>query len=82
MISPPKPLPRHTPRPKPQRLPERKRMTICIGIVASDGVVIAADREESSGDFKNDTGKILHTFRGRENLSAGSRLQVLVLVRS
>jgi 20S proteasome alpha/beta subunit len=49
-----------------ERLPQRRRVTICLGIVASDGIIIAADREESYGDFKNDTGKILHTFRGRE----------------
>jgi 20S proteasome alpha/beta subunit len=40
-------------------------MTIAIGIRASDGIVIAADREESDSYLKNDVGKILQTFRGR-----------------
>lgn len=40
-------------------------MTICIGIVARDGIVVASDREEGDGYLKNDTGKILTTFRGR-----------------
>jgi 20S proteasome alpha/beta subunit len=39
-------------------------MTICIGILASDGVVIAADREEGDGYLKNDRGKIYQAFRG------------------
>ena len=33
--------------PKKTRLPVRKRMTICIGMLAEDGIVIAADTEES-----------------------------------
>ena len=33
-------------------------MTICIGILASDGIVIAADREEGDGYVKTDQGKI------------------------
>jgi 20S proteasome alpha/beta subunit len=57
-----KPLPPF--HPKTERLPARKRMTICIGIVASDGVVIAADREEGDGYLKNDTGKISVVFKG------------------
>ncbi len=41
---PPRPFP-----PQPRRLPERKRMTIALGILATDGVVIAADTQEGSG---------------------------------
>src|SRR5438067_3513959 len=37
--------------PKPRRLPEGKRMTIALGILASDGIVVAADREEQIPDF-------------------------------
>ena len=40
-------------------------MTIAVGMLCSDGVVIAADREEGDGYFKNDVGKIRATFRGR-----------------
>src|SRR5437899_3200980 len=47
--------------PKPRRrLLERKRMTIALGILASDGIVVAADRLESyGGQFKLDQSKIL-----------------------
>jgi 20S proteasome alpha/beta subunit len=41
-------------------------MTIALGIIASDGIVIAADREQGDGYLKGDIGKILHTFRGRD----------------
>src|SRR5271165_3308515 len=34
-----------------ERLPERKQMTIALGLLASDGAVIAADTEESTGDY-------------------------------
>ncbi len=37
--------------PKPRRLPERKRMTIALGLLASDGLVIAADRQETHGNL-------------------------------
>jgi 20S proteasome alpha/beta subunit len=40
-------------------------MTIAMGIRASDGIVIAADREEGDGYLTNERGKILQTFRGR-----------------
>ena len=39
-------------------------MTIAVGILASDGVVIAADREEGDGYLKTDTGKVSQTFKG------------------
>lgn len=41
-------------------------MTIVIGIIGQDGIVIAADREESDEYLKNDTGKIRGAFRGVE----------------
>lgn len=47
---PPRPQP-FPPKPLPGRLPERKRMTIALGILAPDGVVIAADTQESWGYF-------------------------------
>jgi hypothetical protein len=50
--------------PKPGWLPKRDRMTIALGMLASDGVVIAADREEGDGYLKTDIGKISHVFRG------------------
>jgi 20S proteasome alpha/beta subunit len=59
---PPKP---HDTIKKPERLREKRRMTICIGLLASDGVVIAADREEGDGYLKNDRGKIRLSCRLR-----------------
>jgi 20S proteasome alpha/beta subunit len=66
MISPFAKLPLSLPRQEPsvKRLRTMKRMTIAIGILASDGVVLAADREESDGYLKNDTGKVSLTFKG------------------
>jgi hypothetical protein len=49
--------------PKPKRLEKSRRMTICIGIVAGDGVVIAADRQASAGPLKGADGKIATTTR-------------------
>ena len=44
---------------KPRQLPTGKRMTIGIGILASDGVVIAADTQESiQGYWKTNQGKV------------------------
>jgi hypothetical protein len=37
----------------------RKRMTICIGLIASDGIVIAADAQESDTYFKISQQKIM-----------------------
>src|SRR5256885_9651317 len=51
--------------PKPRRLPERKRMTIALGIIASNGIVLAADTEETmgvAGYSKTDQTKILGYF--------------------
>lgn len=57
-----KPKPHFTPNVK--RTAERKRMTICIGMLASDGIVIAADSQESDTYFKRGQQKILtlHTI--------------------
>lgn len=52
MISLPKPRPAIPFRTKPKRLPERKSMTIALGLMALDGIVLAADSELSAGDFK------------------------------
>jgi 20S proteasome alpha/beta subunit len=37
-------------------------MTIALGLVGTDGVVLAADTEESYGEMKNETTKILTAF--------------------
>jgi hypothetical protein len=47
----PKPFGLHY-KPKPERLPRRKNVTIAAGIVCSDGIVMCADSQESYGDFK------------------------------
>jgi hypothetical protein len=44
--------------PKKTRLPVRKRMTICIGMLAEDGIVIAADTEEADTYYKRSSQKI------------------------
>jgi 20S proteasome alpha/beta subunit len=47
-----------------RRLRERSDMTIALGILARNGVVIAADREESAGDWaKYEANKIRGAFR-------------------
>jgi len=61
----PKPPYNHIP-PNHARLHARKGMTIVIGMIAEDGIVIAADREEGTEHLKNDTGKIYGAFRGTE----------------
>jgi 20S proteasome alpha/beta subunit len=58
------PKPHPCPWSKHERLPARKGMTIVIGMIAQDGIVIAADREEGNEYLKNDMGKIRATFRG------------------
>src|SRR5207247_11290193 len=63
-ISTPDQLPKA--RPQVRRLPGRKRMTIAIGLLATDGVVIAADTQESAGypgDMKSSGTKILWALR-------------------
>jgi hypothetical protein len=43
---------------KPKRLPRAMRMTICIGMTASDGLVLAADAQESDQYYKRSQQKI------------------------
>src|SRR5438552_17699196 len=58
--------------PKPRRLPARKQMTIALGILAKDGVVLAADTQETfSGVFKVDQAKILATVLGTSTKNDG-----------
>jgi hypothetical protein len=60
MITPfPKPLPR-----TPLRLRNRRRMTICIGIRTNDGIVIAADAQESDNYYKRAQQKIMPWLGG------------------
>src|ERR1022692_459070 len=59
-----KPLSR--PEPRIKRLPTRKRMTIAIGILASDGIVLAADREGGDGYLKTEQGKVTWKMRMQE----------------
>lgn len=69
------PLPRPRPLPfgaKPKRLPERKRMTIAIGLMAKNGLVLAADTQESMGSFKMDEPKILIANKGQSGSNSGA----------
>jgi len=56
---PARPLGQRIPRSCPRRLPGAQRMTIAVGVLSRNGVVIAADTEETYGDFKLDNQKIL-----------------------
>src|SRR5437867_2820643 len=47
MLTPKPPVP--CPPRVPRRLPTRKRMTIAIGLMAQEGLVIAADTQEGTG---------------------------------
>jgi 20S proteasome alpha/beta subunit len=40
-------------------------VTIVIGMIAQDGIVIASDREEGDSYLKSDKGKMVQVFRGR-----------------
>src|SRR5882724_1965440 len=52
-------LPRPFPfRPKPRRLPKRKRMTVVVGIKNNDSVIVTADREENDLYLRDDVSKI------------------------
>jgi 20S proteasome alpha/beta subunit len=53
------------PRPNPARLPQRKRMTIALGLRANDGIVLCADSQKTiSGYIKTYDGKVdLHGYR-------------------
>lgn len=57
---------RHKPRliQKYERLPRSKRMTICIGMLGSDGVVIAADTQETDQYYKREQSKIMSFIGG------------------
>ena len=62
MIAGPKlPGRRHRPfQPKPRQLPKRKAVTIAIGLIVSDAVILAADSQETARNFmKTDVGKIM-----------------------
>jgi len=64
---------------KNPRPPRAKRMTICIGILAHDGIVIAADAEESDSYFKRSAQKLMtwHTMRNADGQPAKSAACVI-----
>jgi hypothetical protein len=47
----------------PERLPKRRAMTIALGIIATDGIVFAADRQASAGPLKNEAFKLGFVIR-------------------
>src|ERR1700689_1761048 len=47
------------PYPRKKWPPRGNRVTICIGLLAQDGIVIAADAQESDTYFKRSTQKIM-----------------------
>jgi hypothetical protein len=58
---------------KPGRLPERKLVTIALGILASDGVVVAADTQETvQGYWKRKEGKIAVAETGEGSVLVSS----------
>ena len=58
----PRPLPYH-PRPLPQVY--ARHMTIALGFLTPRGVVVAADSQETYGEVKSDTTKVLTAFHTR-----------------
>src|SRR5690349_1924569 len=56
--------------PKPRRLPERKHMTIALGMTSIGGFVLATDSQETFGPFKTDQRKIISTQVRRYGYSA------------
>jgi hypothetical protein len=52
------PKPFHRPYPKPERLPERKAVTIIAGFKCNDGIVLCADTQETIGDSKRNVPKL------------------------
>lgn len=60
----PFPKPRLFPRPNLTRLQKAKRMTIALGILGQQCLVIAADTEENYGAQKYQSGKIASVWRG------------------
>lgn len=56
----PKPRFQYIPRPKPERLPERKAVTVIAGFVCCDGIVVAADTEHNSSVAKFQRKKIIY----------------------
>jgi 20S proteasome alpha/beta subunit len=66
----PLPLPKIF-RPKIKRLPKRKTMTIAIGIRGNEGIVLAADSQETiSGYVKSNKGKIYTSIYPRKSVCA------------
>lgn len=63
---PPRPFP-----PKPRRLPERKPVTIALGILCRDGAVLASDSQETThGYWKRRQTKVAHiTIGAKQDLS-------------
>ena len=63
----PHPKPQSFPKPVPKRLPERKRMTIALGILGHQCLVVGADTQETYGYEKYPHGKIMSAWRGAPN---------------
>jgi 20S proteasome alpha/beta subunit len=65
-----------TPKPRQVKterlLSGRKAVTIAIGILAADGIVIAADTQETVGSHKADESKLLIANQGSERDKAGA----------
>jgi 20S proteasome alpha/beta subunit len=49
---------------KPKRLPQRKALTIIAGFRCSEGIVLCADTQETSGSSKKDVPKLRFSERG------------------
>lgn len=57
----------HLHKPKYKRLPEARRMTIALGIIGQQCIVVAADTQEVYGSGKYPHGKIVSAWRGGPN---------------
>jgi len=57
-------------------------MTICVGIISGEGIVIAADTEETAGDSKRDQSKVIHVTCGMPKPEYGFRGATLIATGS
>jgi ATP-dependent protease HslVU (ClpYQ) peptidase subunit len=73
----PKPLTRPKPMP-PKRITVGRRMTIALGVLASDGVVIAADAQETYGDYFKTFALKVHSAMTHSNIHSNVKSAVVV----
>lgn len=72
-------LPKPLPRPKPLKRSEvGRRMTIALGILASDGIVIAADSQETYGDYFKAFALKIHRAMTHSNIHSDVKSAIVI----